>query len=716
MRRLVVIACVAILSCSGRESAPGLTNGEAGLTDGEPGLTDGGVGSLDGGSELTDGGGGLPDSAAGPPDGATGLPDGGQSERENVYKPPLYWDVYEYHVVRQQEEGGGFIGSSSRSSSSPGSTADNYIPEAELLENINWVEENLKPYGYDMVAIDGWGDALTLSEHGYRASHSTEWEHDYAWWSEHLLERGMRLGMYANPLVVNVLPSDLTTTIVGTDIPVRSLVDPTEQSTFRWVQVERPGAEQYVKGYIEYYADMGIDHLRIDFLSWFENGYDRYLGRVGPDRPREHYATALRWMREAADEHGMQLSLAMPHLYLEAELEAQYGHSFRVNEDVDYGEWWKFSEKDRGHRFHNWSPWANAADGLTYWSYLSGRERVRVDGDFIRMNTYSTDVERRTVLSMHLIAGGPIAVADRHNTIDDHVWVYQNEEMLALNRDGFVGQPLTNDPTNERSQVWTGRLSNGDVIVGLFNRESTPRTRSLSLAEAGVSDEVIVRDLWQHAPLGPMDAISVELAPHASMVLRLTPGQSDCSPQAIDFDEISDVEYGNPGPTLSATADSGLPVLFEVALGPAQVDGIQAQPKGKSGIVYVVASQPGDDTWCAALPVVRSFAVTGGHQPAMYIGATFTDWAPNIQMQLEGDQWVAEEVQVPAGEQEFKFANSEDFSKEDWGNAEGFSGTLESTTGGGPNVRISVPETALYRFEFNDLTLEYSVEPEETGS
>src|SRR5690606_33798703 len=113
--------------------------------------------SLDGGSELTDGGGGLPDSAAGPPDGATGLPDGGQSERENVYKPPLYWDVYEYHVVRQQEEGGGFIGSSSRSSSSPGSTADNYIPEAELLENINWVEENLKPYGYDMVAIDGWG-------------------------------------------------------------------------------------------------------------------------------------------------------------------------------------------------------------------------------------------------------------------------------------------------------------------------------------------------------------------------------------------------------------------------------------------------------------------------------------------------------------------------------------------------------------------------------
>src|SRR5690606_15928583 len=124
----------------------------------------------------------------------------------------------------------------------------------------------------------------------------------------------------------------------------------------------RPGAEEYVKGYIRYYADMDVDHLRIDFLSWFENGFDRYLGRVGPDRPREHYERALRWMREAADESGMQLSFAMPHLYLEAELEARYAHSFRVNEDVGYGEWWKFSEKDRGERFHNWSQWANAVD------------------------------------------------------------------------------------------------------------------------------------------------------------------------------------------------------------------------------------------------------------------------------------------------------------------------------------------------------------------
>jgi hypothetical protein len=68
----------------------------------------------------------------------------------------------------------------------------------------------------------------------------------------------------------------------------------------------------------------------------------------------------------------------------------------RISEDVDYGEWWKFSEKDRGHYFYNWPQWANVVDGFTYWSFMSGRDKVRLDGDFIRMNTFSTDVERRT--------------------------------------------------------------------------------------------------------------------------------------------------------------------------------------------------------------------------------------------------------------------------------------------------------------------------------
>jgi hypothetical protein len=171
-------------------------------------------------------------------------------------------------------------------------------------------------------------------------------------------------------------------------------------------------------------------------------------------------------------------------------------------------------------------------------------------------------------------------------------------------------------------------------------------------------------------------------------------------------------QHGRSAHALVALATSGLPVRFEVALGPATLDGSQTELTGDSGIVYVIASQSGNDDWCAAVPVVGSFAVLGGRQPAIYIGATFTGWVPNIEMALEGDAWVAVDVEIPEGEQAFKFANSRDWSDQDWGDAEGFSGTLVPTTGGGPNVRLSVPETGLYRFRFNDITLEYSVQPQ----
>jgi hypothetical protein len=94
--------------------------------------------------------------------------------------------------------------------------------------------------------------------------------------------------------------------------------------------------------------DVRSSYLRVDFLSWFETGQDRNWGRVGVARPQADYVTTLRWMCEACDANGMFLSLVMPTLASEAAIEKQFGHSIRINEDTDYGEWWKFSAKNSG--------------------------------------------------------------------------------------------------------------------------------------------------------------------------------------------------------------------------------------------------------------------------------------------------------------------------------------------------------------------------------
>jgi hypothetical protein len=645
------------------------------------------------------------------------------------YKTPLYWSTYEYNIIRQHLN-----------------VCYNYIPETELLANINWVNADLKNLGYNMIEVDGWGDSTVLNQNGYRASHSVLWEHDYAWWSAYLQSQGMRLGMYMNPLWIHVSPSDTTTKVVGTDINVSSLIDNPSTSTapptstggpdsanngtqnsanncgvtgqspgntsFQWVNVERPGAEQYVKGYIKYYADMGVKFIRIDFLAWYETGYDHYLGKVGTGHSHQDYVTALQWMREACDQYGVYLSITMANLQNEAEVERQYAHSIRVDEDVDYGEWYKLSDKNRGQRFLNlWAQYANAMDGLAYWSYLSGQDKVRLDGDFIRMNTYATDTERRTAMSAHLMAGGLVGVADQYDTIGNSLWVYQNPEMLALNAGDFVGKPLTKDPTNQNSQIWTGTMSNGDTIVGLFNRETTAQTRSLSFSDIGLAGTVNARDLWQRADLGPMSSLSMELPPHGSMVLRLSKGSSTCTPQSITFNQIADWTYNNPPPAVSASASSGLAVTYEVALGPATVHGNTVQPTGQPGPVYVVAKQSGNSTTCAAVPQTRSFNASGPHQDNMFLFGTFTNWTP-IRMQLQGGEWVADNVEIPAGTQGLKFANTNNFTGTDWGAGQGLSGTEQNTTGGGPDTQFSVAQNGFYNVTFDDVALQYDVEPE----
>lgn len=424
--------------------------------------------------------------------------------QNNPYNAPLYWNPYEYNLE-----------------------ADSYIPEDEWKKNIDWVDSNLKSYGYNMICIDGWGDDSKYNQDGYRTTHSSNWIHDYKYWADYLQARGMTLGMYNNPLWINKKAADAGVKIKGTNIALSTLLNPIagQEKIFNWIQINNPGAEQYIKGYIQYYADMGVSYLRVDFLAWFQTGSDKGDPTYGPARSIQDYEKALRWMREACDENKIFLSLVMPELKDNAVSENKFGHMIRINEDLGNGGWGRFNNLDRGIRHTWWSQYYNTFDGYTYWSFISGRKKLILDGDFIRLNSMANDNEKKTVISLHLLAGGPLSIADQYNSIGENISYYQNEEMLALNKDGFVGKPLfTNDPTNEASQIWTGQMSNGDWIVGLFNREDVTKNRSLDFnSSLGFSGNAAVRDLWTHTNLGIMSSYSVNIPAHGCVILKVVP-------------------------------------------------------------------------------------------------------------------------------------------------------------------------------------------------
>jgi hypothetical protein len=107
------------------------------------------------------------------------------------------------------------------------------------------------------------------------------------------------------------------------------------------------------------------------------------------------------------------------------------------------------------------------------------------------------------------------------SSIGDNARFYQNSELLALNKDSFVGKPLSGDPTNPASQIWKGQLSKGDWVVGLFNREDSAQTRSINFADDLGLQSTMVRDLWLHKDLGRMSSVSQRIPGHGCVILKI---------------------------------------------------------------------------------------------------------------------------------------------------------------------------------------------------
>ena len=426
---------------------------------------------------------------------------------DNV-KAPLYWSVYEY-CYDQERQGVGTID----------------ISPEEWDKIIDFVATNLKPHGYDMICTDGFIAMLATDNSGYMTQYGSISLKDLV---AKCKAKGLKLGVYDNPLWIHG-PRD--TKIEGTDYTFGNLyyngstqvVNPgVDDMWFHWIVAENPGAKEYIDGFFKHYKELGVEFIRMDFLSWYEDGKDRGIGVVGRGYGRESYARAMAYIGEAAKKYGIFTSLVMPHNFNDAEIEARYGNMMRIVCDTGGGGWWHTSAQDKGKSYANWPQCMNQFDGFTYWSHLSGRNKIILAGDFIRLNKFDTDAERETVISLQLMAGGPVAAADEYTTIGNNLKFYVNDELLALNKDGFVGKPLSDKLGDKKNEIWYGKMTNGDYVVGLFNRSDNTASVSVKLSDIGISGEKNVRDLWKHTDEGKASVVSANIPAHGCKIVKLS--------------------------------------------------------------------------------------------------------------------------------------------------------------------------------------------------
>lgn len=434
----------------------------------------------------------------------------GEVEGIHTYKAPLYWSVYEYCWKLER-------------SGVPADQMD--INEQQWEEITDWVARELKPYGYDMVCTDGFIPMLATDATGYMTQYGSMPLKKLV---DMCKRKGLKVGIYDNPLWIH--GADNTPIQGAGGVTFGDLKYKTSDTVkhpdksdlwFQWAVATHPGAKEFIDGFFKHYANLGIHYIRMDFLSWYEDGNDRGMGTVGRGYGRECYEQALKYICESAAKYGVFTSLVMPHLYKSAELESKYGHMVRIVADTGNGGWGHFSDNDRRKSYGSWPNCNNMFDGFVYWSKVAGRGKVIMDGDFLRLNTFSSDDQKRSVVSLQLLAGGPVTVADQPSTIGDNLKFYQNEEILALNKDGFVGRPLSASLIDNKNQIWFGQMSNGSWVVGIFNRDASQKSFSVKFSELGISGKRKVRDLWLHADEGEADRLEVTLPAHACKIVLL---------------------------------------------------------------------------------------------------------------------------------------------------------------------------------------------------
>ncbi|MDE6148233.1 MAG: glucan 1,6-alpha-isomaltosidase [Bacteroidales bacterium] len=438
------------------------------------------------------------------------LPDLPEVGDIHTYKAPLYWSVYEY-CIEQSWAGV--------------ENADMDLTAEQWDEIIDMVATKLLPYGYDMVCTDGFIPMLANDASGYMTHYGSMSIKDLV---AKCKAKGLKVGIYDNPLWIH---SSSETPVEGTDYTFGDLYwngktpinNPgTSNQWFNWVVADNPGAREYIDGFFRHFKELGVEYIRMDFLSWYEDGKDRGMGIVGHGYGRENYGRALAYIAESAKKYGIFTSLVMPHLFNDGELEARYGNMVRIVGDTGAGGWWHCSAYDKGKSWTNWPNCNNQFDGFIYWNHITGRGKVIPDGDFIRLNKFDTDAEKEFAVSLQLMAGGPVTPSDMPDTMGDNVKFYTNEEMLALNADRFVGKPLSDKLTDKNSQIWFGQMSDGSHIIGLFNRDDAAVSRTVSFSDLGISGEWNVRDLWKHEDEGKASSVSAVIPAHGCKIVKLT--------------------------------------------------------------------------------------------------------------------------------------------------------------------------------------------------
>jgi hypothetical protein len=374
------------------------------------------------------------------------------------------------------------------------------------------MHDTLEKYGYEYVNIDaGWSDHVDA--YGRDASSTSKFPDGIPAVAQYVHKLGLKLGIYLVPgIPAQALAAN--SPIAGTPYHVDDILDGSAPGNTAGqgagkIDFSKPGAQQYVQSQADLLASWGVDYIKMDFV-----------GPGGGNVAADNRADIAAW-HEAIARTGrpMHLELSNSLSFADASFWAKYSNGWRIEGDIEcYHSCANLTDWNQVvKRFTDVPQWVPYA-GPGHWNDLDSLEVGNGTKDGL------TQDEKQTMVTLWSIESAPLLLGTDLTKLDPaDLPLITNREVIAVDQAGRPAKPVSQATPQ---QVWFSRNPDGSYTVALFNLADTAAPVTADWSELGrpAGSTMEVRDLWQHANLGRVaGGYTATLAPHASMLLRVTP-------------------------------------------------------------------------------------------------------------------------------------------------------------------------------------------------
>ncbi|RPE27895.1 hypothetical protein [Kitasatospora cineracea] len=334
-----------------------------------------------------------------------------------------------------------------------------------------------------------------------------------------------------------------------------------------------PGTDRYFPGSMGHeavdartFADWGVDLLKYDNCGNFFKPND-------PSVPNgKDWASRFPVMGQALKDTGRPIvySLCSP-AEPNVGVAPQVGNLWRTSKDIS----------------PTWSVPDDSAYGSLLQNYhentkfaASAHPGAWNDPDMLEIGTTTgmgslTPDEARSEFSLWSVMAAPLVIGtDLTTASPETLAIYGNRDVIAVDQDplGRQGVPV---PSAPGTSVLAKPLADGDVAVTLFNESEVARTVATTTSNLGLpaSPSFRLTDLWTHSTSSTDGVVSATVAPHATVMYRVSPGApGKVSLQLADGSgamaaQTGDLATGGFDPQWSHPEGGGLTGLTSISAG-----------------------------------------------------------------------------------------------------------------------------------------------------